>query len=241
VTIVATAGKGGVGKSTLAALLVRAARDRGIGPVLAIDADPNPTLPDLLGISPTTTVAAAIPRGDAPAGGGDKRAALEAALHDAVAEGEGFDLLVMGRPEGPGCYCYVNHLIREFVSGLRGAYPLTVIDNEAGMEHLSRHTDGRIDHLLLVSGPGRRDLETARRILELAGQLGLARGGKSLAVSRLPEGGTLPRVDWIGTVTGVPADPRLAEGEAAARSVFLLPPESPALVGASSLLSRIVS
>ncbi|PIV38996.1 MAG: carbon monoxide dehydrogenase [Candidatus Omnitrophica bacterium CG02_land_8_20_14_3_00__42_8] len=151
--IIAIAGKGGVGKTTISAMLVHylLTIDK---PVLAVDADPNSNLNAALGMEYEETIAdireeakKKIPENFS------KSEFFSLRLEEAIAEGNGFDLLVMGRPEGPGCYCAVNNILREYLAKISKKYQFVVIDNEAGMEHLSRRTAADIDLLLLISDP----------------------------------------------------------------------------------------
>ena len=168
--VIAVAGKGGTGKSTVAALLVRSLLTQNKKPVLAVDADPNSTLGDYLGITCSCTVSDLIEQTKGLRNlpeGVSKPAHLEYQLQGAISESPGLDLLVMGRPEGPDCYCMANNILRGYVQKIVGNYPYVVIDNEAGMEHLSRKTTQNIDALLLVSDPTEIGLKTAWRIKEL--------------------------------------------------------------------------
>jgi CO dehydrogenase maturation factor len=168
--VIAVAGKGGTGKSTVAALLIRALLAQDKKPVLAVDADPNSTLGDYLGITCACTVADLIEQTKGLRNlpdGVSKPAHLEYQLQSAITESAGLDLLVMGRPEGPDCYCMANNILRGYVQKIVGNYPYVVIDNEAGMEHLSRKTTQNIDVLILVSDPTAVGLKTAGRIREL--------------------------------------------------------------------------
>jgi CO dehydrogenase maturation factor len=153
---IAISGKGGTGKSTIAALIIRWLKDQELGPILAVDADPNVNLNDLLGIRIEETVGAIREEMKKSAhnlpGGMTKQEFLEYKIHASLRETRDFDLIAMGRPEGPGCYCYANNLLRDILKTLSNNYKRVVIDNEAGMEHLSRRTTQRIDNLLLVSG-----------------------------------------------------------------------------------------
>lgn len=188
--LVAIAGKGGVGKSTIAALLVRLLAEEGT--VLAVDADPNSNLGEKLGLKVPGTVGQVreglLERGGQPPADMSKQEYLRLKLQQILAEGDGFDLLTMGRPEGPGCYCYVNNLLRYLVDRLMDAYPYVVIDNEAGMEHLSRRTTRRMDLLLLVSDPTAVGVATAARLSELAEEMGLRVGRKVLLVNQVRHG-----------------------------------------------------
>jgi len=172
---IAVAGKGGTGKSTLAALIVLDLCRKGLGPVLAVDADPDANLGTLLGIEPQQTI------GDLredlrkqfnqlPAGM-SKASYFEAGLHQLIEEAEGFDLLTMGKGEGPGCYCSLNNLIRKFSEDLLPSYPWAVFDNEAGLEHISRRTTSQIDSLIVVVNDNPLSFNTAGTIGKLMGQL----------------------------------------------------------------------
>jgi CO dehydrogenase maturation factor len=172
---IAIAGKGGTGKSTIAASIILYLRANKMGPVLAIDADPDANLGTLLGLEPRQAI------GDLreevlreiknfPAGM-SKANYVEAGLHQVIEESEGFDLITMGRGEGPGCYCYLNSLIRKFYDDLMPSYSWVVIDNEAGLEHISRRTTSNIDALLVVVDSNPNSLKTASRIEQITNDL----------------------------------------------------------------------
>jgi CO dehydrogenase maturation factor len=189
--VIAVAGKGGTGKSTVAALIALALLSRGKKPVLAVDADPNSTLGDYLGLKCAGTISDIIEQTKGLRNlpdGVSKPAHLEYQLQKAITESPGLDLLVMGRPEGPDCYCMANNILRDYVQKITGNYPYVVIDNEAGMEHLSRKTTQNIDHLMLVSDPTAMGLKTARRIRELIDKMPFLNiRKKHLLVNRAPE------------------------------------------------------
>ncbi|OPY33089.1 MAG: protochlorophyllide reductase iron-sulfur ATP-binding protein [Methanomassiliicoccales archaeon PtaU1.Bin124] len=193
--IVAVAGKGGVGKSTISALLVRALAERAKAVVLAIDADPNINLGEKLGAPAGKTIGELredlLRHADSLQAGASKHETVRYQMALAKVEGQGFDLLTMGRPEGPGCYCYINNILRTFIDEAVDHYPYVIIDNEAGMEHLSRRTTKRMDTLLLVSDPTSLGVRTAIRILALADEMEIKVGRKVLVMNRaerLPEG-----------------------------------------------------
>jgi len=173
--VIAFAGKGGVGKTAVSACLIRHLVSRGGGSVLAVDADPNHNLGMALGVRIDRTVADL--REDMAAGtlstpaGMNKERMIEYGVQAAVEEHDGFALLVMGRPEGPGCYCYVNHVLRRVLEELRDSYDWVVIDTEAGMEHLSRRTTGNVDLMVVVCQPTAASVLAAERIAEMAGKL----------------------------------------------------------------------
>ena len=172
---IAVAGKGGTGKSTIAALLVLTIRDRGEKPILAVDADPDSNLGALLGIDAAQSIGdlrEEVLRNikDFPAGM-SKAAYVEAGLHQIIDEAEGFDLITMGRGEGAGCYCYLNSLIRKFSDDLTPSYSWVVIDNEAGLEHLARRTTRDVDALLIVVNDNPMSLSSAQRIRDITRDL----------------------------------------------------------------------
>jgi CO dehydrogenase maturation factor len=165
---IAVAGKGGTGKSTIAALLVLSLKARGEKPILAVDADPDANLGTHLGINVETSIGDLREDvlkniHDFPAGM-SKAQYMEAGLHEIIEEAEGFDLVTMGRGEGSGCYCYLNSLIRKFSEDLLPSYRWLVMDNEAGLEHLSRRTTANIDVLITVVNENPVSLQTAKTI-----------------------------------------------------------------------------
>jgi CO dehydrogenase maturation factor len=190
--LVAVTGKGGTGKSTTAAILVKLLMAKGIRPILAVDADPNSTLAPLLGVkiqSRMSDIREEIMEKKAEESGTPKERLLEHKLQECIAEAKGFDLLTMGRPEGPDCYCYVNNLVRRALESLKGNYRAIVIDNEAGMEHLSRMNTSEIDCLLLVSEPTQVSARSAARIIELADNLPVAVRRRVMAWNKVTDGG----------------------------------------------------
>ena len=174
---IAVSGKGGVGKTTVAALLIKVLRDRNEGPVFAVDADPNSCLADYLGLTVEETVGSMREEtlkniSEIPPGMTKERW-ISYRMQECLVESTGIDLIVMGRPEGPGCYCYVNNLLRQYEHSMYSNYRYTVIDNEAGMEHLSRRTTQKIDYLLIVSDLTIPGLKAAVRIRDLSRDLNL--------------------------------------------------------------------
>ena len=184
---IAVAGKGGVGKTTVSALLIRALHERTGKVVMAVDADPNSNLGEKLGIKVERTIGELredlLRNVDSLPPGQSKQEYIEYQMRLATVEGEGFDLLSMGRPEGPGCYCYINNILRTFLDLAMDRYDYVVIDNEAGMEHLSRRTTRSMDLLLLVTDPTKAGVETASRLLSLAMEMGLEVRRKVLVVN----------------------------------------------------------
>lgn len=171
--IIAVSGKGGVGKTLVSALLVKYLVESGKNGILAIDADPDSNLAESLGVEFRKTI------GDLReeinelknAVGIEKKKYLDAKAFEITIETEKFDLIVMGRPEGQGCYCAINHMLREIIDQTTKSYNYTVIDAEAGLEHLSRRTTQNVDIMLVVTDASKKGLQTAKRIKELANEL----------------------------------------------------------------------
>ncbi len=186
---IAVAGKGGTGKTTLSALITTYLLKAGKTPILAVDADPNANLNEALGVDYDTTVVdtvdAVMADGGVVPSGVPKGRFLEYQVHDALVESRGFDLLVMGRTEGPGCYCYPNDLLKGFLEKLSGSYSYVLMDNEAGMEHLSRRTTRNVNALLIVANPTMTALRSAGRIYEIVQKLKLNIDKSYLILNRL--------------------------------------------------------
>ncbi len=171
---IAVAGKGGVGKTIVSAMMVRKLIEYGKGPILVIDADPNANLNILLGVNYTRTVSDIVEEFKTRTSGGvSKVDILKMNFQDIIVEEEHFDLVVMGVPEGPGCYCAVNDIVREILKQFAKNYPYVIFDAEAGLEHLSRKTAGEIDLLLLVSEPNVSSLNTLLKVKEIINHIGL--------------------------------------------------------------------
>lgn len=179
------AGKGGTGKSTLAALTVRYLREKFLRPILAVDADPNFCLPELLGIDNFETLAEvrdnALQRKPEGMSLDDW---LEIEINRIVEESEGFDLLVMGRPEGSGCYCAVNNVLKRILLEIAEQYRYIVVDNEAGMEHISRGIVNKIDLLFIVGTPAKSSIQAALRINQLTKELGIEPNKKIFIINQ---------------------------------------------------------
>jgi len=184
------AGKGGTGKTTIAGMLIRYLIDREKTPVLAVDADANANLNEVLGLTVTETLGNAreeMKKGVAT--GMTKDVFMEMKLSHSIIESKGFDLIVMGRPEGTGCYCAANTLLTQYLDRLIENYRYVVIDNEAGMEHISRMTTNNIDMLLIISDSTRRGILSAARISSLTDELGLHIGKRLLIINQMQETG----------------------------------------------------
>jgi CO dehydrogenase maturation factor len=238
---IAITGKGGTGKTTVSALLVRALVNAGETPVLAVDADPNSNLNEALGIELHETLGymregtfrESIPPGMT------RNAYIELCFRRAIVEEKGFDLVAMGRPEGSGCYCFANDLLKTCMTLLGRDYRFIVIDNEAGMEHLSRGTIGIPDILIIVSDPGVRGMKTAARIHDLARSLGLSSVPVLLVVNRF-KGSTADSLIPEPALF-IPEDPAIEKAELSGMPVGSLKEGSPARVAVERLAGIILS
>jgi len=230
---IAITGKGGVGKTTVAGLLVARLIARGRGPVLAVDADPNTSLDEVLGVKAATSIGTVREEarriaGKGLAAGVSKQDLLEMKIAEGLVEADDFDLIAMGRPEGPGCYCYANNVLKEAIRRLANSYPTVVIDNEAGLENLSRRIVQDVDLLVLVADPSKRGIETVGRLHGLAQEMEVTCDRLVVIVNRLRNGaGGVPAAaeamgGRIGAemVVGLPEDAELAD--AAERGASLL-------------------
>jgi CO dehydrogenase maturation factor len=245
--VIAFAGKGGVGKTTVATLVIRYMAQTDKGPVLAVDADPNSNLGETMGLEVPSTI------GDIretymkdPQGipsGMDKINYLETLVEQAIIERPQFDLLVMGRQEGQGCYCMVNNILNNFTDKLSAHYKYMVVDNEAGMEHLSRRTSGRVDMLFMVTDYSLRGLRALRRIHGMLGGLDLKVKDLGIIVTRGPEQlseAFLKEVEEIGVpiVGVVPDDPALLEYDMEKKSLLDLPDSSPSVMAIQKIMDK---
>ncbi len=247
---IAIAGKGGVGKSTVAALLIRCLNDRGHTAVLAVDADANVNLNDLLGVPLVTAVGTIREElrekvNNVP-GGMTKQQFLETKILQSLTETKNFDLIAMGRPEGPGCYCYANSLLRDILKSLADDYQYVVIDNEAGMEHLSRRTTQTIDCLLVISDPSVRGIQTAGRISRLLKELDTRVHRKYLLINRArgelsPEVRAQVEREGLKLLAVVPEDNVILDYDAHGKAVYEMPVDSSLYRSISNCLDRIVS
>jgi CO dehydrogenase maturation factor len=248
--IVALAGKGGVGKTTVSSLIIRQFAKNGVTPVLAVDADPNSNLGETLGLNVEKTV------GDVREGymkdpqqvpsGMDKINYLEMMMNQGLIEEKDFDLLVMGRQEGQGCYCMVNNILNKFIEELEKSYKYILVDNEAGMEHLSRRTSGRVDMLILVTDYALRGLRAVKRINEMLSDLKLDVKEIGLVVNRAPEELNerfLEEVEEIGVpiICTLPEDNTLLDFDMERKSFLDLPDDTPSVLKLDELMQKIIN
>ncbi|MBN1135938.1 MAG: AAA family ATPase [Anaerolineae bacterium] len=248
---IAIAGKGGTGKTTITALIIDHLVKSQKGSVLAIDADPSANLNLALGVPLQDTVGdvreetATAVGGSRALGGLSKWDYLDLRINEALVEERGFDLLAMGRPEGPGCYCAANNILRTSVDRLSAAYDYVVIDNEAGLEHLSRRTTRDVDLLLIVSDPTLRGILTAGRVVEVIDELKTAVTATYLIVNRV-DGDQLPEslLQAIGDhklkLAGlIPADPAVGDLDARGEPIVSLAEQAPARRALDAILASI--
>ena len=189
--VIAVAGKGGTGKSTITALIIRSLIKSGRTPILAIDADPNSNLAESLGIDVKDTIGNTLSdflrnRGSLPQGV-TKQSFLEMKLHQILKEEKDIDIMVMGCPEGPGCYCAANAMMKSYFEDLVGNYRYVVVDNEAGMEHFSRKTAANIDLLLLCSNYSLKGIKTVKKISDMVDELGIGVKERFIVINMTPE------------------------------------------------------
>ncbi|NOQ19918.1 MAG: AAA family ATPase [Desulfobacterales bacterium] len=245
---VALAGKGGTGKTTMAGMLIKYLLKKEKTPILAVDADCNANLNEVLGVEITDTLGNAreeMKKGDVPSGM-TKNIFMEMKLEEAVVEADGFDLIVMGQPEGAGCYCAANTLLTNYLERLSGNYPYIVMDNEAGMEHISRLTTHNVDILLIVSDPSRRGLQTAVRIDELARCLKIVVGKSYVVINQVREAPSeqamamikKANLKLIGTV---PEDDLIYDFDFNGRPTIEMPEDSKSVKAAFEIFDKIVA
>lgn len=243
---IAVAGKGGVGKTTVAGLLVRYLVEKGLSPVLAVDADSNHNLNDVLGLELDGTLGEAreeMKKGQSQ--GMTKDLFIEMRVNQCLAEAEGFDLIAMGRPEGAGCYCAANHLLTGCMDKLADNYRYVVVDNEAGMEHISRVTTQRVDMLLVVSDPSRRSLVAAQRVQDLAREMKILEGPSYLVMSMVrgqPAQASLDAAAELGLEMAgyIPDDEELAEADLAGQPTSQLPQANAARQAAWAVFDKVI-
>lgn len=244
--VIAVAGKGGTGKTTVASLLIHILRGRNQGAVLGIDADPNSNLAESLGLKAKEDIGGIVDfvakNPSAVPVGMTKDMFIDFRIQTSIVENNGFDIVTMGRPEGPGCYCYVNNLLRALIKRLSDDYPYIVIDNEAGFEHLSRRTMRRADRLLLVSDSSEAGLRAARRIIDLVKELEIEVKNISLVLNRCQEASLKDKLDELGAeVSGViPEDEQVLALSRQGRPITALSESSEAFLEAKRILDKIL-
>ena len=243
---IAIAGKGGTGKTTLIGLILRWMAEQGVKPILAVDADANANLGEVLDVEVPGNIGELREgmKTDVPSGM-TKEAYMEYHIQNLLVETGTYDLLTMGRPEGAGCYCYANALCTKFIDFMVKEYDYVVIDNEAGMEHLSRLLMKDIDLLLVVSDPSLRGIRTAGRIKDLVEEINLRVGKLVLVINRAIDGELVDEayelINEIGIeLAGViPDDPLLAKFDREGKATIKLPAEAIAYQEVCKIMPKI--
>ena len=249
--IIAVSGKGGTGKTLVSSLLIKALSDTE-NDILAIDADPDSNLPEALGVDVHKTVGDVreelkedTAKGRIPTGM-NKWDILDYKIMESIIETPNFDLLVMGRPEGSGCYCAVNNMLRRIIENLSSNYDVIIIDTEAGLEHLSRRTTQNVDVMLVVTDKSKRGILTAQRIGQLAEELEIKFQELYLVLNRVNtenEEEVLKRAKETGLemVGVIYEDDEVTQYDIEGRPLVELPDESNTVKTVSGILSRIIS
>lgn len=241
---IAVAGKGGTGKTTTAALLIRYLIENKKGSILAVDADPNSNLNEALGVKVENTISnilVDVKKNNVPTGM-TKQTYLELKLHQSLTETQHFDLLVMGGPPGPGCYCFPTELLKKHMEVLDNNYDYMVIDNEAGMEHISRQTIEDVDILLLISDPTAKGVRTVGKIYELAKSLKIEIGKAYIIVTKTSDVSELMdeiKATGLELLGVIPNDPLVAEYDLKGKPLMELPEDSPAVKASRELFEKL--
>jgi CO dehydrogenase maturation factor len=247
---IAVAGKGGSGKTSISSLIIRYLKMKSLTPLLAVDADPNANLGESLGLPVKETVGSMLnafqkSKINIPAGI-TKEAYIEFRLNSLLVESPGLDLLVMGRGEGQDCYCYPNLILRKFIDRLSGNYKYVVMDNEAGMEHLSRGTTQDIDELLIVSNHSIKGIRTIARIKDLVNELKLRIKHQSVVINMTPEQvdpEIMNELDSLGLKAAVfiPQDALISAFDLQRKPLPELPDNCQAVLAIDKLMSDILT
>jgi CO dehydrogenase maturation factor len=246
---IAVAGKGGTGKTSITSLIIRYLKEYKQGPILAIDADPNANLGESLGLTVGQTVGSIIAsfneeKINIPPGM-TKEGYLELKLNAAIVEDRRLDLITMGRGEGPECYCYPNLLLRKFADSLAGNYSYVVMDNEAGMEHLSRRTTQNIDALLIVSDHSVKGVRTVARVRDLVSELQLVVKKQAVVINFAPPE-LAPAVSeelgklGIEPLALIPEDEEIRKADLELKPLLEMPESSEAMKAVSNLMTKVL-
>ena len=247
---IAVAGKGGTGKTTFCAMLIKYLIDKKHAKsILAVDADPNANLNEALGIaSDGPTISELIASTKEPGGipeGMTQETYIQYKLHTVLGEGANYDTLVMGGPDGPGCFCFPNNILRSYLDSLASSYSYVVMDNEAGLEHISRRTTQDVDFLFIISDSSVRSIRSAGRVHELTKQIKTPIKKLYLVVTKADEAGIEMLKDEIEK-TGleligfVPNDPLITKYDIEAQPIYNLPSDSVAYKATCAILDKVL-
>ncbi len=246
---IAVAGKGGTGKTTLCGFLLDHLIESGKSPILAVDADANSNLNEVMGVEVELTLGdlrEQVAHADEIPAGMSKQDYMEMMFGRALIEEDDFDMLVMGREQGQGCYCFVNGLLQAQLSKYAGRYKYMVVDNEAGMEHISRGLLPSVDAILLVSDCSRRGIQAVGRIARLVEDLGIKHGKMGLVVNRAPDGvldpGTAEEIEKQGlTLWGViPQDELVYRYDCDGRPTSTLPRTAASRTAFAAMVDKLL-
>ena len=244
---IALAGKGGTGKTTVAGMLIKYLIKNEKTPILAVDADCNANLNEVLGLEVVDTLGNAreeMKKGKVPSGM-TKDVFMSMKLEEAISEADGYDLVVMGQPEGSGCYCAANSLLTGFLERLTGNYDYIVMDNEAGMEHISRLTTSNVDVLLVVSDTSRRGLQAAIRIDKLARDLNIGVGRSYLIINQTKEEPSdamldMARKEGLEIAGVIPEDHSIYEYDLNGQATIEMPEDNEAIQAAFKIFDAVI-
>ncbi|MDM8524500.1 AAA family ATPase [Desulfococcaceae bacterium HSG8] len=245
---VALAGKGGTGKTTVAGMLIKYMIKKGQTPILAVDADSNANLNEVLGVRIIDTLGNAredMKKGKVP-DGMTKDVFISMRMEEAITETDNFDLLVMGQPEGAGCYCAANSLLTGFMEKLTVNYPYIIMDNEAGMEHISRLTTRNVDILLIVSDTSRRGIQAAARINKLAQELNIGFGKSFLIINQAKKEPpdmmlNIIRESGLELAGTIPEDDAVYDYDLEGLPTIEIPEDNEAISSAFGIFEKIIS
>lgn len=245
---IAVAGKGGTGKTSFCAIMIKYLIDKGKIPILAVDADANANLNEALGLEiENETVSELISKTKDLHGipeGMSQETYIEYKLNASLSEGKNVDLLVMGGPDGPGCYCFPNNILRKYLDQLSKGYKYIVMDNEAGLEHISRRTTKDVDVLFVISDNSARSVRSAGRVGQLVKQINTKINKIYLIITRatgqdienLKDEIEKTGLELVGTI---PSDPLVTEYDIKSKPLFELPADSAAVQAVYKILDKL--